>query len=118
MNTWTPYRTLSDSELIEKAHTEFDSLTGTDLERELIQRLENLMSWRFAVDFLEKHYGDVDADILVDVEEKLKRAEALEELGSIDRFIEVLKSYDITGVEELNNTLSQIPDLAKISEPN
>ncbi len=100
-------RTLDDNELLRLAHTEFDALTSTDLEAELLRRFEEYAPSSPLLDVLDEQ--DVTdpkrlEELLLDAH---KVAEAFAPHNDLSLF-DVLDKFGINDTEALFNALAMV----------
>ncbi|MBA4315600.1 MAG: hypothetical protein C0422_09795 [Alcaligenaceae bacterium] len=107
MNTWTPLRTLSDSELAAKANTELDTLTSTDLERELLQRFEEQLAWQPIFDLIKNTYANKAESAFEELPQVLEQVAALECVGELKEIVGALQDHNIDEVKALREKLER-----------
>ena len=107
MNNWTPLRTLSDSELAAKANTELDTLTSTDLERELLQRFEEQLAWQSVFDLIRENYANNVESALEELPQILKQVAALECVGELPELVKALQDHNIDEIKVLREKLER-----------
>lgn len=107
MNDWTPLRTLSDSELAAKAHTELDTLTSTDLERELLQRFEDQLAWKPIFDLVKDTYANTAESAIEELPQVLKQVADLECVGELPELVKALQDHNIDDIKVLREKLER-----------
>lgn len=99
-------RTLDDNELLRLAHTEFDALTSTDLEAELLRRFEEYGVTSAENEPLLKVLEDHGIDSSIALEKTLG---ALKERDaeSVSALLDVLGDFDIDEPAALKKALER-----------
>jgi len=97
---------LSDRELVRHADLAFDPLTSTDLERELVRRLEANHGARDEIDQTNSAWSDV--------------TEACESAGlerdQLPKLLLVLSEHDIANADDLREALERDRDFQEVAE--
>lgn len=99
-------RTLSDDELLRLAHTEFDPLTGTDLEAELLRRFEEYGVTNAENEPLLKVLDDHDIESPIALDKTL-RALKEQDADTVSALLDVLTEFDIDDPATLKKALER-----------